>query len=173
MKHLFWAVVIMAALPLGSASAENGEVVLWDKVENGMTREKVQELYPEKKGQVKHKKKQTEIEDVVILEGCEAEVEIHHKEGFVDVVKVKGRGSIAGRCSDKVFAALGVKYGQPAVERKATGNILERRGRVTVWNSDGVILRFKRFTSGAFGGGGLGASSWEVWYTAAAKEIAL
>ena len=148
--------------------------VLWDKVEAGMTTAEVRAAYPEQRGKVKwHKHKQTEVEDVVILEGCEAEVEIHHESGTVDAVKVKGKGSIAGRCSDKVLGALSAKYGQPMVQRETERSFLAREGEIVVWNKDGVTMRFKQFTNGAFGGGGLGQSSWELTYTASASEIAL
>lgn len=148
--------------------------ILWDKVRAGMAIADVRALYPEQKGKIKHHQmKQTEIEDVVILEGCEAEVEIQHDSGEVDVVKVKGKGSIGGRCSDKVLSALSAKYGQPSVITNRAGSILSREGSTAVWSKDGVTMRFKQNTNGAFGGGGLGASSWEMWYTASATDIAL
>ena len=168
-----YALALAIAAASTSAIAQDG-IVLWDKVEAGMTVDEVRAHYPEVRGKVKwHKTKQTEIEDVVILEGCEAEVEIHHEEGTVDAVKVKGKGSIAGRCSDKVLGALSAKYGQPMVQRETAGSFLAREGEIVVWNKEGVTMRFKQFTNGAFGGGGLGASSWELTYTASASEIAL
>lgn len=140
--------------------------VLWDKVRAEMTIAEVRALYPKQRGKIKHHKmKQTEIEDVEIIAGCEAEVEIQHKSGKVDAVKVKGKGSIAGRCSDKVLSALSAKYGQPNVQRERGGSILAREGEISVWNRGNVIMRFKQFTNGAFGGGGLGAASWELTYT--------
>ena len=88
-------------------------------------------------------------------------------------MKVKGRGSVAGRCSDKVLGALSGKYGEPLVQRGRSGSILARKGEIVVWNNDGVTLRFKQFTNGVFGGAGLGQSSWELTYTASASEIML
>ncbi|MGN3974211.1 hypothetical protein [Tsuneonella sp. SYSU-LHT278] len=155
-----------------SISAKDRQI-LWDKVEAGMSIAEVHAAYPQG-GKIKwHGTKQTEIEDVVILEGCEAEVEIQHASGFVDVVKVKGKGSLGGRCADKVLTALSAKYGQPAVQRERGGSILARQGEVSVWSKDGVAMRFKQYTGNAFGGGGLGAASWELAYTASASEIAL
>lgn len=163
-----------ALLALATPAQAEGGIVLWDKVEAGMTIAELRALYPERGGKVKwHGTKQTEVEDVVILPGCEAEVEIQHASGTVDAVKVKGKGSIGGRCSDKVLGALSAKYGQPAVQRGVEQSILAREGQVVVWNKDGVTMRFKQFTNGAFGGGGLGAASWELAYTASASEIAL
>jgi len=148
--------------------------VLWDKVAAGMTIDAVHALYPQQRGKVKwHGSKQTEVEDVAILEGCEAEVEIQHEGGLVDAVKVKGKGSLAGRCSDKVLGALSAKYGQPAVQRATERSLLAREGEIVVWNKDGVTMRFKQFTNGILGGGGLGQSSWELTYTASASEISL
>jgi len=165
--------LMMAGLCTDVMAQATSGTTLWGQVENGMTRSQVEALYPKQKGKIKHRKKQTEIEDVVILEGCEAEVEIQYENDVVDVVKVKGRGSIAGRCSDKVFAALGAKYGQPDVQRRSRGSIVETEGDIAVWNREGVTLRFKRRTNGIFGGGGLGTASWEAWYTASAQEINL
>lgn len=167
--------VFSAFAPLGLAlvAVNQNAIVLWDKVVAGMTTSELRAFYPEQKGKVKWHKKQTEIEDVVILEGCEAEVEIQHPSGIVEAVKVKGRGSIGGRCSDKVLGALSAKYGQPAVQRETEQSFLAREGEIVVWNRDGVTMRFKQFTNGAFRGGGLGAASWELTYTASASEIAL
>ena len=155
--------------PIGST-----RTMLWDKVGAGMTIAEVHAAYAQDGRKVKwHGNKQTEVEDVEILAGCEAEVEIQHASGMVDAVKVKGKGSIGGRCSDKVLGALSAKYGQPAVQRGVKESILAREGDVVVWNKNGVTMRFKQFTNGAFGGGGLGAASWELTYTASASEIAL
>jgi hypothetical protein len=165
-----------AAMAMGAALPCYGQdrIILWDKVEAGMTIDQVRALYPADPGRVKwHGSKQTEIEGIVILEGCAAEVEIQHAGGTVEAVKVKGRGSLGGRCSDKVLGALSAKYGQPAVQRERKSSILAREGEIAFWNKDGVTMRFKQFTNGAFGGGGLGAASWELTYTASASEIAL
>ncbi len=172
MKIYLFSLIAFAASPSLAQIAERP--ILWDKVRADMTIKEVRELYPEDGKKIKwHKNKQTEVEDVVILEGCEAEVEIQHEGGTVDTVKVKGKGSIGGRCSDKVLTALSAKYGQPAVQRERKGSILAREGEVAVWSKGGVALRFKQFTNGAFGGGGLGAASWELSYTAAPTDIAL
>lgn len=166
--------IALGLASISSVANAQDRLVLWDKVEAGMTVDEVRALYPEVRGKVKwHKAAQTEVEDVAILDGCKAEVEIQHKTGFVDAVKVKGKGSIAGRCSDKVLGALSAKYGQPMVQRDVAGSILAREGDVVVWNKQGVTMRFKKFTDGEFGGGGLLASSWELTYTASASEIAL
>lgn len=176
-KHMRSLVFACAASVFAVASTgalAQDRQILWDKVEAGMTIDEVRTLYPSDGTKVKwHGDKQTEIEDVVILDGCEAEVEIQHEGGVVEAVKVKGKGSIGGRCSDKVLSALSAKYGQPAVQRSRGGSILAREGEVSVWNKGGVTMRFKQFTSGVFGGGGLGAASWELTYTASASDIAL
>lgn len=167
---LFLPAVLASAVP----AVAQEQPILWDKVRSGMTIEEVHQLYPAQGDTVKwHGTKQTEIEDIEVLKGCKAEVEIQHESGTVDAVKVKGRGSIAGRCSDKVLAALAAKYGQPMEERKSQSSILEREGTISIWAKQGVTMRFKRFTNGAFGGGGLGAASWELTYTASASEISL
>lgn len=168
------ALGLVSIVPVASVTSAPDRILLWDKVEAGMTVDEVRALYPKVRGKVKwHKATQTEVEDVAILEGCKAEVEIQHKTGAVDAVKVKGKGSIAGRCSDKVLGALSAKYGQPSVQRDVANSILAREGEVVVWNKMGVTMRFKQFTNGPLGGGGLAVSSWELTYTASASEIAL
>lgn len=155
-------------------SGGDARLILWDKVSAGMAMAEVRALYPEARGVVKwHGTKQTEVEDVTIIPDCRAEVEIQHANGIVDAVKIKGRGSIGGRCSDKVLAALSAKYGQPAVQRKMSESFVAREGEVSVWTRDGITMRFKQFTNGAFGGGGLGSASWEMTYSASASEISL
>ena len=48
-----------------------------------------------------------------------------------------------------------------------------REGKNYIWTRDGVTLQFKRYTSGALGGGGLFAASWELRYSTAASNIDL
>ncbi len=148
--------------------------VLWDKVRADMTIDEVRAFYPKDGKKIKwHKMKQTEVEDVVIIEGCEAEVEIQHESGRVDAVKVKGKGSLGGRCSDKVLSALSAKYGQPSITTNKRGSLFRRQGSTAVWGTqNGVTKRFKWFDSG-MGGGGLGQASWELTYTGSSGEIAL
>lgn len=168
------SMIAVCFLAVSATATAQGRVLLWDRVEAGMTVEEVRAIYPEDGTRVKyHRNRQTEIENVRILEGCSAEVEIQHENGTVDAVKVKGRGSIAGRCSDQVLGALSARYGEPLVQRGRSGNILERQGEIVQWSRDGATLRFKQFTNGAFGGAGLGQSSWELTYTASASEINL
>src|SRR5690606_32211068 len=118
-------IFITALLARTSVHEHNEEAVpathniQWDKIGAGITIDEIRAHYPRQGKKVKwHGTKQTEVEDVVILPGCEAEVEIQHASGTVDAVKVKGKGSIGGRCSDKVLGALAAKYGQPGVQRK-------------------------------------------------------
>ena len=154
------------------AQAEDSRPILWDKVRAGMTTAEVRALYPEG-GDIDHKRNRIELDDQVILEGCEAEIDIMHRDGVVDMVKVRGDASLGGRCSDKVLGALSAKYGQPMVERETAGSILARESEITVWNKGGITMRFKQFTNGLLRGGGLGGSSWELQYTASASEISL
>lgn len=166
--------IFLIALQSTPTVEADTRMLLWDKVRAEMTIDEIRKLYPEQKGKTKwHGNKQTEIEDVVILEGCKAEVEIQHVSTRVDAVKVKGKGSLGGRCSDKVLGALSAKYGQPAIQREREGSILAREGEISVWNKGGITMRFKQFTNGALGGGGLGAASWELTYTASASQISL
>ena len=81
---------------------------------------------------------------------------------------------MGGRCSEQVIAGLSSKYGQPLDTDKQTGSFLSREGRVFLWNrDDGITMRLKRFTNGAFGGGGLLKASWELTYTKLGADLAL
>ena len=120
-----------------------------------------------------HGSNQTEVEPITVIEGCEAEVEIHHKSGTVDVVKVKGRGSLVGRCSDKVFSALAAKYGQPDGQTSQRGSMFNRGKSTAIWNRDGVTMRFVWNDDNGIGGSGLLQSSWQMEYTGSAAAISL
>lgn len=166
--------MITALLLAFQAPVDDVRPVLWDKVRGGMTTEEIRALYPADGIKIKwHGDHQTEIEDVPILGECMAEIEIQHPKGTVDTVKVKGSPSMAGRCSDKVVVALAAKYGEPVYQSTRMRSILAREGEISVWSKDGVTMRFKLFTFGVFAGGGLWSSSWEMWYTTSATDIAL
>ena len=172
-RLIFGAVFSLLALPI-AAQAPDERPILWDKVRVGMTTEEIRELYPEDGRKIKwHGDKQTEVEDIEVLEGCEAEAEIHHESGAVEVVKVKGRGSIVGRCSDKVFSALAAKYGQPDGQTNQRGSLFSRGKSTAIWNRGAVTMRFVWMNDNGLGGGGLGQSSWQMEYTGSAGEIAL
>ncbi|EXS71377.1 hypothetical protein BF95_03670 [Sphingobium sp. Ant17] len=158
---------IAAALLMGIATQANAEPV-WKNIEFGMTRAQVEALYPKGKG-VSHQPKNIEISDIQITEKCAAEANIRFDDaGLVREVMIAGNPSMGGRCSNDVLTSLSAKYGQPANWDSSGGSILARQGKVAVWGRpDGVSMRFKKFENGAFGGGGLGKSSWELSYTKA------
>ena len=165
--------MVLELLILAAQPVADPRTVLWDNVRHGMSADEVRILYPNG-GDTKHKNKEIEVNNVQIMDKCEAEVSIQHADGFVDIVKVKGDGSITGRCADKVFAALAAKYGQPMGEHKVKGDgLFKQKGDVSIWVRDDVTMRFKKFNGGALGGNGLGTASWELTYTKAAAEIAL
>ncbi len=169
------AIAGLIALAISAAAyAQDARPILWDKVRASMTMEEVHTLYPEDGTKVKwHGSKQTEVEDIVVLEGCEAEAEIQHESGVVEIVKIKGRGAIVGRCSDKVFSALAAKYGQPDGQTNQNGSLFKRGKSTAIWNRDGVTMRFVWMNDNGLGGGGLGQSSWQMEYEASAAQIAL
>lgn len=144
---------------------------LWQNVEAGMTVQELRELYPAS-SDVKHHSDFTEIDGFSPIKGCEAEVNIMHKEGVVDRVLVKGSGAFGGNCANKVFDALVGKYGMPAANEKIenglfSGGLLAKEGKSSVWAKDGVSMRFRRLKSGAL------ASSWDLTYTTAASDLRL
>ena len=145
---------------------------LWQNIVAGMSADDVRRLYPAG-GSTKHHKDFTEVDDFVITGKCKAEVNIHHKAGVVDKIVINGDGSIGVRCSDTVLTGLSGKYGQPLGETATRGSILAREGKIYVWTRPGVTMRFKRFSNGAFAGGGLGQASWELTYTTIADDLAL
>lgn len=167
---------LVALVGIASAQepAADTRPLLWDKVRADMTTAEIRAFYPQDGKKIKwHGEDQTEIEDVSILEGCDAEVEIHHKSGKVEVVKVKGRGSMFGRCSDKVFSALAAKYGQPDGQTNQNGGMLKRGKSTAIWSRNGVTMKFLWMNDNGLGGGGLGQSSWQVEYEGSARSIAL
>lgn len=138
-----------------------------------MTIAEVRALYPERDHVNYHGRRSTEIDEFTVVGNCKAEVNIFHEEGTVDRIVVNGDGSIGGRCSDTVLTALSSRYGQPLAETRSESSILAREGRTYVWNRDGVTLRYKRFSSGIFGGGGLASASWELTYSTVTGDVAL
>lgn len=159
---------VIAAVALTSTAAHSEPV--WDKVELGMDRAKVEATYPASR-KIKHQRSAIEINDVTITPRCEAEVNIRFDaDDRVREVMVAGNPSMGGRCSNEVLTALSAKYGQPANWDDAQASILSREGKVAVWSrDDGIAMRFKKYTNGVFGGGGLAKASWELSYTAAAS----
>lgn len=154
-----FSILLLTATP---ASAEP----VWGQIEFGMTRAAVEALHPES-DDVEFQSSAIEISDVTITDRCQAEVNIRFDDaGLVREVMVAGNPSMGGRCSNDVLTALSGKYGQPHNWDSSEGSILSREGRVAIWTrQDGVVLRFKKFTNGIFGGGGLASASWELTYT--------
>jgi hypothetical protein len=154
-------------------AAPSSAAELWRGISAGMTWDEVAKLHPAS-AEVKHKPgKQIEIDKVEITPECRAESNIYFKNGVVDRVVLKGDGSIRGRCSETVLAALTARHGEALSREQETGSYFVRQGTVYIWHRDEVTLRFKRFTmegaegGGGGGGGGLLLSSWELTYTAA------
>ncbi|WP_022682151.1 hypothetical protein [Sphingobium bisphenolivorans] len=158
---------VIAALMLGATTSANAAPV-WNNIEFGMTRAQVEALYPKGKG-VSYQSHNIEVSDITVTGKCQAEANIRFDDaGLVKEVMIAGNPSMGGRCSNDVLTALSAKYGQPANWDDAQTSILSREGKVAVWSrTDGVAMRFKKYTNGAFGGGGLGKASWELSYTKA------
>lgn len=148
--------------------------LLWGEVRAGMTTAEVRAIYPEGRVKVKwHGNEQTEVEDVAILEGCNAEVEIYHATGNVSSVTVKGRGSVKGTCSNKVFSALAAKYGQPLGQTNQGGSIFKMGRSTAIWNRNGITMTYTWKDGNGMGGSGLLTSSWELSYETTAIELGL
>lgn len=146
--------------------------ILWRNIASGMSVAQLRALYPQAPN-VHYKNDRTVLSDVPIIEGCEAKVNIMHPTGAVKEIVMRGEGAIAGRCSLKLITALSGKYGESLEKDKVRGSLFARQGKNYVWTRDGVTLQFKRYTSGALGGGGLFAASWELRYSANASNIDL
>jgi len=165
--------VVATALAFTAATPVFAGSVLWNNIESQMTTAQVHALYPSS-GSVHYHNDETVIDDVSITERCQADVHIDHPAGVVTRVRVRGKGSLGGRCSETVLTGLSSRYGQPLSRERTGGSILAREGSIYVWNRpDGVTLRFKRYTNGALGGGGLGHASWELTYSTVTEEINL
>ncbi len=149
--------------------------MIWDKVGFGMTRAEIESAYP-RGGKIQYNgTKSIEISDILIMEKCEAEANIYFSDsGVVERVMIAGNPSMGGRCTEKVLAGLASKYGQPLDTEQSHGSILAREGKVFIWNRpNGVTMRFKKFTNGIFGGGGLAKASWELTYTNSGNSLSL
>ena len=155
-----------------SAPAAGNAVVLWRNIEGGMSVAKLRSLYPQG-ANVTYKDDRTVLSDVAIIEGCQAKVNVMHPSGSITEIVMRGEGSIAGRCSLKIIAALSGKYGEPLEKDKVQGSLFARQGKNYVWVRDGITLQFKRYQNGALGGGGLFAASWELRYSESARNIDL
>lgn len=154
-----------------TATTHHG-LVLWRNIEDGMPVAQLRALYPQGPN-VAYKDDRTVLGDVPIIEGCQAKVNIMHPNGVVKEIVMRGEGSIAGRCSLKLITALSGKYGQPLDKDKVRGSLFAREGKNYIWSHDGVTLQLKRYTNGAFGGGGLFAASWELRYSTNDTKIDL
>ena len=161
-----------AQAALSSTPAGPHGIVLWRKVEDGMSVAQVHALFPQGQDVDWHNDR-TVLTNVPIIDGCSAKVNIMHPNGVVTEVVMRGDGSIAGRCSLKLITALSGKYGEPMDKDKVGGSLFARQGKNYIWAHDGVTLQFKRYTNGALGGGGLFAASWELRYSAADTKIDL
>lgn len=156
----------IAALTISIFATGAAAQPVWDKVELGMVRADVEALYPVGE-HTKYQRSAIEISDVSVTERCAAEVNIRFDAANkVREVMVAGNPSMGGRCTNDVLTALSAKYGQPANWDDAQSSFLSREGKVAVWQRpDGVAMRFKKYTNGVFGGGGLAKASWELSYT--------
>ena len=172
---LFALSTSMGFAPLNAQETGENAVAekIWGDVVFGMTRAQVEAFYPKGKN-VDYQKAVIEISDVAIIDGCDAEVNVRFKNDVVDEVMIAGNPSMGGRCSEKVIAGLSSKYGEPLDTDKHHASVLARQGRVFIWNRPGgITMRFKKFTNGVFGGGGLAKASWELTYTRLGQDIAL
>lgn len=160
-----------AAAPTQTAPGSTS-VALWRNVEDGMNVAQLRAQYPAG-SKVTYKDDRTVLNDVLIIEGCQAKVNVMHPAGVVKEIVMRGEGSIAGRCSLKLITALSGKYGEPMDKDKVRGSLFAREGKNYIWTRDGITLQLKRYTSGALGGGGLFAASWELRYSANATAIDL
>lgn len=166
--------VTQAPAPPAAVTTPDGPEPIWGKVAFGMTRAQIEALYP-RSGDVDYHDNSIEISDVPIMGKCEAEANIYFDEtGVVDRVMIAGNPSMGGRCSEKVLVGLSSKYGEPLDEEKSHGSILAREGKIFIWNRPGgVTMRFKRYSNGIFGGGGLLKASWELTYSHMGGEMSL
>jgi hypothetical protein len=164
--------VVLPATPSAQPVSSSAGPILWRNIAMGMSVAQLRQLYPQGSN-VTFKADRTVLSDVPVIEGCNAKVNVMHESGNVKEIVMRGEGSLAGRCSAKIIAALSGKYGEPLDKEKVRGTFLAREGKNYVWTHDGVTLLFKRYTNGAFGGGGLFAASWEMRYSATAGNIDL
>lgn len=166
-------IFVAAALLGGQDAATDTRTTLWQNVRAGMTRDEVRTLYPAARDRVHHRDDMTIIEDFQVTDQCKATVRVWHRQGSVQEVVVRGESSIGGRCSDIVLTALSSRYGESLSRERGGDGIFRRVNTAYVWHREGVTLRFRKFNGTVFGGGGLGAPSWELTYSEVEDDVAL
>ena len=144
---------------------------LWRNIELGMTLEQLRTAYPAGE-HVKYLADEMLLEEVRITPECEADAHIHHENGAVVRVVLRGGGSMSGRCANRILDALAGRYGQSAAREERRG-LLRRPSQDHIWTREGVMVRFRRFGGSDFGGGGLLRASWELTYSAVDNSIDL
>lgn len=146
---------------------------LWANVEPDMTWSEVAALYPSG-ASIKHKHgRQIEIKNVSITDECRADVRIAFKAEKVDSLTLQGNPGLKSLCADTVLAGLSAKYGEALSREEIEGSLFIRGGRSYVWNRGDTLMRYMRYTDGPLGGAALGMSSWELRYSAKAKDMGL
>ena len=164
----------MMTILIGLAAAASASTLpvtaLWGEVTYGMPVQQARSLYPAG-AKVRHQKDRIVIKDHVVSEQCKADVNIHPPAGSVERVVVRGDASLAGRCSAAVLAGLAKRYGPPSNQYQLDVTPLAREKTTYVWTQDGMTLRFKRYTNGGLGGGGLGGASWELSYSTREDDV--
>lgn len=173
MLQLIPVAIALAAIQAAEPSTAATPPV-WGSVTLGAPREQIIAAYPKGGKTGYNPDGSIEIADVTIIDKCRAEVNIYFESGVVDRVMVAGDPSMGGRCSEKVLTGLASKYGEPLDSGRAGGSLLGREGKVFIWNRpDGITMRFKRYTNGFLGGGGLLKASWELTYSKLGTDLAL
>ena len=142
---------------------------LWRNIELGMTVEQLRALYPAGE-HVEYLADELKLEEVAITPECEADAHIHHENGAVVRVVLRGGGSMSGRCANRILDALAARYGQSAAREERRG-LLRRPSQDHIWTREGVMIRFRRFGGSDLGGGGLLRASWEITYSALDSSI--
>jgi len=166
--------LLIAVAMLGSQDAPaDNRTTLWQSVRAGMSRAEVQALYPAASDRVHHQNDLTIVEDFQVTDQCKATVRIWHRQGSVQEVVVRGESSIGGRCSDIALTALSSRYGEALSRERGGDGLFRRVNTAYVWHREGVTLRFRKFNGTVFGGGGLGAPSWELTYSEVEDDVAL
>src|SRR6185369_1081366 len=146
MRHIIFALLGMTASPALAGTP------LWQNVEEGMTVQQVQALYPNgqlHRGGVFHGG-HLDIPDYRPIPDCPSTVHVYFEDGGAEAVVVNGRGSILGLCADQVRQALLARYGQPVEDNSGSAANY-------IWIHDGVVMRYREPDRS-----GMSSSSWTV-----------
>lgn len=154
--------LVLASVSLPAIAGDT--VTLWQNVDQGMTAEQVEQLYPGGKYKANKGAAKQGLYEYKYFEpipDCPATVNFHFENGGVEFIELRGKGALGGGCSGALETALVGKYGYPEEMGSGTGWGGMTLTRQQGWQVNGVMMRFHKKD-----GMGLASASWIMEYVA-------